>query len=111
MQGRGTMAELLPVGGGWMWQRLKFFSTRDWAASRFLEIEAKFGKIEAKFLDISDMASRAENGLIPPGLRPFCHLRRKQKGGPKEKHRHSQGEEMKIDDAADLFDVIDGRWL
>eukprot|EP00956_Cyclotella_meneghiniana_P006161 scaffold8062_cov71-Cyclotella_meneghiniana.AAC.1 len=44
-------------------QRLKFFSTRDWAASRFLEIEAKFGKIEAKFLDISVMASRAENGL------------------------------------------------
>ena len=49
----------------------------------------------------------------PPGLRPFCNLRRKQKGGPKEKHRHSQGEEMKmkIDDAADLFDVIDGKWL
>eukprot|EP00956_Cyclotella_meneghiniana_P035046 scaffold110687_cov69-Cyclotella_meneghiniana.AAC.1 len=44
-------------------ERLKFFSTRDWAASRFLEIEAKFGKIEAKFLDISDMASRAENGV------------------------------------------------
>ena len=46
-----------------MTERLKFFSTRDWAASRFLEIEAKFGKIEAKILDISDMASRAENGL------------------------------------------------
>ena len=44
-------------------EQLNFFSTRDWAASPFLEIEAKFSKIEAKILDISDMASRVENCL------------------------------------------------
>ena len=41
----------------------KIFSTWDWAASPFLGIEAKFGKIEAKFLDFSDLAARAANGL------------------------------------------------
>eukprot|EP00956_Cyclotella_meneghiniana_P019393 scaffold33193_cov70-Cyclotella_meneghiniana.AAC.10 len=38
-------------------------ATGDWAASHFLGIEAKSGKIEAKIIDFSDLASRAGSSL------------------------------------------------